>query len=138
MEFRAPSVARAGPVIASDPRLDVESHDLASGVTLVLLPGALDADTATYLQESLAGPISRRPSRSVQILLNMAGVTFLDRVGLRRCSASSRRSPTRTARWSCWRCHRRSFDCYTKPNSTASPGCSRIPTRTPPILTEPD
>lgn len=80
--FRVTPVARAGPLIASDPRLDVESHDLASGVTLVLLRGVLDADTATHLQECLAGPISRQPSRSVQILLNMAGVTFLDRVGL--------------------------------------------------------
>jgi len=80
--FRATSVAREGPLIASDPRLDVESHDLASGVTLVLLRGTLDADTATYLEECLAGPISRQPSGSVQILLNMAGVTFLDLVGL--------------------------------------------------------
>ena len=80
--FRAISVARAGPLIARDPRLEVESHDLASGVALVLLRGTLDADTATYLEECLAGPISRQPSGSVQILLNMAGVTFLDRVGL--------------------------------------------------------
>ena len=80
--FRAPAVARAGPLIASDPRLDVESHDLASGVTLVLLRGAVDADTAPFLEECLAGPIGRRASGSVQILLNMADVTFLDRAGL--------------------------------------------------------
>jgi anti-anti-sigma factor len=80
--FRAPSVARASPLIASDVRLDVESHDLASGVTLVLLRGAVDADTAPYLEECLAGPIGRHASGSVQILLNLAGVTFLDRAGL--------------------------------------------------------
>src|SRR5664279_3792494 len=80
--LQAPAGARAGPLIASDPRLDVESHDLASGVTLVLLRGAVDADTAPYLEECLAGPIGRRPSGSVQILLNMAGVTFLGRAGL--------------------------------------------------------
>ena len=80
--FRAPATARAGPLIASDPRLDVESHDLASGVTLVLLRGTVDADTAPYLEECLASPIGRPASGSVQILLNLAGVTFLDRTGL--------------------------------------------------------
>ena len=48
----------------------------------MLLRGAVDADTAPYLEECLAGPIGRRPSGSVQILLNMADVTFLDRAGL--------------------------------------------------------
>ncbi len=80
--LRTPTGARAGPLITGDPRLDVESHDLASGVTLVLLRGAVDADTAPYFEEYLAGTINRHASGSVQILLNLAGVTFLDRAGL--------------------------------------------------------
>jgi anti-anti-sigma factor len=80
--LRAPTAARAGPLTAGDPRLDVESHDLADGVTLVLLRGAVDADTAPYLEECLAGTISRHATGSAQILINLAGVTFLDRAGL--------------------------------------------------------
>jgi anti-anti-sigma factor len=80
--FRDSAIAHAGQLIASDPRLDIERHDLASGVTLILLHGTVDAGTASYLEENLAETIGRHATGSVQILLNLAGVTFLDRVGL--------------------------------------------------------
>ena len=35
-----------------------------------------------YLEECLAGTVNRHAVGSVQILLNLAGVTFLDRAGL--------------------------------------------------------
>jgi anti-sigma B factor antagonist len=68
------------PAIA---RMSVEVHSLLPNVTLVLVRGAIDKVSAPDLEQELAGVFGTLASvEPPRVMLDLAGVTFLDQIGL--------------------------------------------------------
>jgi len=68
------------PAIA---RMSVEVHSLLPNVTLVLVRGAIDKVSAPDLERELAGVFGTLASvEPPRVMLDLAGVTFLDQIGL--------------------------------------------------------
>lgn len=64
-------------------RMAAEVHSLLPNVTLVMVRGAIDRDSAPTLERQLAAVFANLASvEPPRVMLDLAGVTFLDQTGL--------------------------------------------------------
>jgi anti-sigma B factor antagonist len=64
-------------------RMSVEVHSLLPNVTLVMVRGAIDRVSASNLEQQLTGVFAALGSAEPpRVMLDLAGVTFLDQNGL--------------------------------------------------------